>query len=806
MKLWFLPFVREGLMPMAAGAGRARVHIALQLEAAGRTPRDVGRTLPLLGPADVVGLDLRQVLRVAPAAGTRDAEPEFFPAVEFDAPDLPWAYSPIVPDGTRVLPWLVLIVIEAADGVTLTAGVQGQSPWVLRLPTEVARRELPDLSDSWAWAHAQVASAAASGIADALAHHPDRTLSRLLAPRRLYPFRPYHACVVPAFLSGRVAGLGGDPSANPTIVTGQEPAWSASDVPGELPVYYTWSFRTGEAGDFESLAQRLHAAPLDATIPPTPLRLSLPAGDGTLAVDWEPPLRVPGSAPSRPRRPAGATNQVKSALRPGTASRPILGPAYFGAPWTTDTPLTPVADWSPELNLTPALRAVAGLGADAVRAEQDALVAAASDQLDALRSAQREGRRRQLALTFVNRVKGRLAVAPQKEVARVFAPIAAASQREASNVGAYSAAGRRMARKTWVAAQIPALLPITAVPLADEGLERLPIPIPDVGRLPDLGQLPDLEQLPLLVEAIEYRPAIVRAPVSELPPPVAPVDPVTIPTGAFVPRFARPISEPLSERHPELMLPGASALTPDGVLLVESNDAFVEACLVGANQELNYELLWRGLPADPRATAFRRFWPHAGGGEDIDDIATWVAASSIGSHIKVKASMVLLVRSELVRRYPTVVVAAVPAEWNDDGARSPVKDAARMLLPAFRGRIGADVLYAGFTSPSIVDAIGKPAPSAATPGWYFLFSENPGDPRFGLDPVGNATPPTRTTLSWSHLTLPQDARYATVPSLPAVEDAFFTPGSATAANVASLVRQRPFRAFLHASLLVRLPD
>jgi hypothetical protein len=623
-----------------------------------------------------------------------------------------------------------------------------------------------------------VASAAASGIADALAQHPDRTLSRLLAPRRLYPFRPYHACVVPAFLSGRVAGLGADPAGDPAIVTGREPAWSASDMPGELPVFYTWSFRTGEAGDFESLAQRLHAAALDATIPPTPLHLSLPTGDGTLAVDWEPPLRVPGSAPSRPRRPTAATNELKSALRPGTASRPLLGPAYFGAPWTTDTPLTPVADWRPELNLTPTLRAAAGLGADAVRAEQDALVAAASDQLDALRSAQREGRRRQLALTFVNRVKGRLAVAPQKEVARVFAPIAAASQREASNVGVYSAAGRRMARKTWAAAPIPA--PVL-------------MPVPGGG------------QLPVFLEAIKYRPAIVRAPVSEPLPPVAPVDPGAIPTGAFVPRFARPISEPLAERHPELMLPGVSALTPDGVLLVESNDAFVEACLVGANQELNYELLWRGLPADPRATAFRRFWPHAGGGEDIDDIATWVTASSVGSHVKVKASMVLLVRSELVRRYPTVVVAAVPGTWNDDGARAPVKDATRMVLPAFRGRIGADVLYAGFTSPSIVDAIGKPAPAGGAPGWYFLFSENPGDPRFGLDPAGGATPPTRATLSWSHLTLAPDARYATVPSLPTVQDAFFTPGTATAASVASLVRQRPFRAFLHASLLVRLP-
>ena len=796
MKLWFLPFVREGLMPTQVAAPRARAHVPLQLEAAGHAPRDVGRTLSLLGAGDVIAIEPRQVLRVTPAAGTRDAEPDFFPAIEFDAPDLPWAYSPLVPEGTRILPWLALIVVEATDDVTLAAGGQGQSPWILRMPAETARRELPDLSDSWAWAHAQVACGTAGQITGTLAQHPDRTLSRLLAPRRLHPFRPYRACVVPAFLSGRVAGLGGDPAVSPAIITGQEPAWSASDVPAELPVYYTWSFRTGEAGDFESLAQRLHAAPLDATIPPTPLRLSLPAGDGTATVDWEPPLRVPGAPPTRPRRPATATNQLRSALRPGTASRPVLGPAYFGAPWTAATPLTPLTDWAPELNLTPMLRAAAGLGAEAVRVEQDALVAAATDQLEAFRAAQREGRRRQLAASVVNRVKVRLAQAPSREVSRVFAPIAAATQRTASNVGAYSVAGRRIARKAWMAAPIPAL---ASSPVLDGSAVAFRA---EAFRAEVLTAEP-LTVVPL-IEAVVYHPAVVRAPVAELSPPVTPVDPGTIPTGAFVPRFARPMSEPLAERYPELMLPGAGAIAQNSVLLVESNDAFVEAFLAGANQELGYELLWRGLPADARATAFHRFWAHTGTADDIDDISTWTAASSVGSHIKTKASMILLVRSELVRRYPSLLVSAVPAAWNADGTRSPVTDAAATRLPAFRGRIGTDVLYAGFTAPPLVAAIGATKADGEA-GWYFLLSENPGDPRFGLDPEGNPLPPTRATLSWSHLTLPSGARYATVPSLPAVPDALFTPANATAASVASLVRQRPFRAFLHASLLVRLP-
>ena len=166
--------------------------------------------------------------------------------------------------------------------------------------------------------------------------------------------------------------------------------------------------------------------------------------------------------------------------------------------------------------------------------------------------------------------------------------------------------------------------------------------------------------------------------------------------------------------------------------------------------------------------------------------------------------MILLVRSELVRRYPSVLVAAIPGAWNaDNRTRTPIKDQSKLMLPNFRGRIGTDVLYAGFSQPSFNEAIGATAPPGA-PGWFFLLSENPGDPRFGLDPDGGSGPPTRATLSWRHLSPTPAGVYAPVGSFPVVPDAGFTPAAATAASMAMLVRQRPFRAFLHASLLIRL--
>jgi hypothetical protein len=810
MKLVFLPHVGEGMVPTATAGARAQTSVGVRIESPGRQARDVSRAMTLLGPGDVIAIDPRQVLRVTPSSGTRDAEPEFFPSIEFDAPDLPWTYSPIVPSGARILPWIALIVVEATEGVSIVPGQQGQSPLILRLPPAVASRELPDLADRWAWAHAQVACAGVTDVAETLANHPDRTLSRLLSPRRLLPFRPYIACVVPAFLSGRIAGVGRDPASEPTLVTGHEPAWSASDIPSELPVYYSWSFRTGEAGDFESLAQRLHAAPPDASIPTTPLHLSLPNRDTTLTVDWEPPLCVRDQKASKARRPATAVTQIKSVLAASSPARRVLGPSYFGAPWTDGRPLNPLTQWAPELNLTPMSRAAASLGAEAVRGEQDALIAAASDQLDAFRARQREGRRKQLAATFENRVKLRLAAAPVMETARVFAPLAVSTQRSAASVGLLTTAGRRVLRKSVV--DQPRFSSATSAGTTDAATgtasSTLATPRSVVTAsvlttrvVPTLRVASELASV--LVDEVVLQPAVVLEPVRDVPPPVAPVDATTIDTGAFAPRFARPMSEPLAERFPELMLPGAGAIEPDGVMLVETDRAFVEAFLVGANQELNYEMLWRRLPADRRATAFRRFWGHADGSDDIDAITTWDANTAVGSHVRTTASMVLVVRSELVRRYPSVLVAAVPAEWNNNGNRSPVQNPPRMVLPTFRGHIGADVLYAGFSQPSVTDAVGTATPTGPA-GWFFLLSENPGDPRFGLDPGAGSAPPTRATLSWGHLAPPPTAPYAPIGSFPNVPDAGFTVAHATAANVASLVRQRPFRAFLHASLLIRL--
>ena len=80
----------------------------------------------------------------------------------------------------------------------------------LPLPqVEAPAGELPDLTESWAWAHAQVVQMDASQpVETMLTSQPDQNLSRLICPRRLEPETSYLACVVPAFEAGRKAGVG----------------------------------------------------------------------------------------------------------------------------------------------------------------------------------------------------------------------------------------------------------------------------------------------------------------------------------------------------------------------------------------------------------------------------------------------------------------------------------------------------------------------------------------------------------------------------------------------------------------------
>src|SRR5205085_845910 len=169
----------------------------------------IEQRLTVLGPGDVVGLDPRQVIRTDPRPGATDAEPNYLVQVGLDRPDLPWLFTPAAASAAdKLRPWLVLVVVALGRGVNRLPPTAGSLPALELLSEADPGRQLPDVADSWAWAHAQVMLLAGERVDAVLAGVPERNTARLVCPRRLDPTTRYLACVVPAFEAGRRAGLG----------------------------------------------------------------------------------------------------------------------------------------------------------------------------------------------------------------------------------------------------------------------------------------------------------------------------------------------------------------------------------------------------------------------------------------------------------------------------------------------------------------------------------------------------------------------------------------------------------------------
>ena len=156
----FLPWVRQGAAsgittPDSLGsAQRADVSLPVSVQLTNFTVP--ARDVRLYGPADVTAIDPRQIVRVQPRHLTTNFESNFFPLIEFDRPDFPWLFTPAKPGaGERLRPWMCLVVVRKRPGVTL--GRTETSPLSVLEFTGPVAEDLPDLDESWAWAHAQVA-------------------------------------------------------------------------------------------------------------------------------------------------------------------------------------------------------------------------------------------------------------------------------------------------------------------------------------------------------------------------------------------------------------------------------------------------------------------------------------------------------------------------------------------------------------------------------------------------------------------------------------------------------------------------
>jgi hypothetical protein len=447
----FLPWLRQGLANQIQAADgdpavqvRATVEVKLELRgeklAGGTETVPVTRDVALFGPGDILGIDQRAIVRVEPRHWITNFEPNYLAHIEFYDEDFPFRYTPAAPDLARgrLRPWIALVVLAEGEFEEGKNAKDKPLPYI-----EVSDLALfPAAEELWAWAHVHVnrpltaseselvssdMGAVLPKLAGVLREDPDLAYSRLLCPRRLDENKAYHAFVVPVFETGRRAGLGLDVG----TIAATMSAWAGTGrpAPTSFPYYHRWSFRTGSAGDFETLVRMLVPRPIDrrvgtremdVTYPGPGVRpLDNPALQGFLRLGGA--LRPPAIPPPPPPAPtpidpwedwdepyprplqvdlARMVNLADDYQAAGDPD-PIISPPLYGT-WhamarrvmterdgTAIPPVAPDGDWIHRLNLDPRFRAAAGIGTRVVQDNQEKYMDAAWEQVGKVLEAQR---------------------------------------------------------------------------------------------------------------------------------------------------------------------------------------------------------------------------------------------------------------------------------------------------------------------------------------------------------------------------------------------------------------------------------
>jgi hypothetical protein len=329
------------------------------------------------------------------------------------------------------------------------------------------------------------------------------------------------------------------------------------------------------------------------------------------------------------------------------------------------------------------------------------------------------------------------------------------------------------------------------------------IPPPEAKAEVDVGAISGA-----LVNALNPRVAIVQRALSVIyiPPTFEYFRPnqTIVPIMAH-PVFADPMYKPLRDLSSELLLPNLNLIPNNTITLLETNPKFIEAYMVGLNHEMARELLWREYPTDQRGSYFRQFWDvgemvnrQAGRDaasleeerRDIKPLHAWGQTTALGTHENrtlptggeaTGKKLVLVIRGDLLKKYPTAVIFAQQAKWvvdEEDPSNPPrfirvLSDGnpnTTIKEPIFKAQIEPDIHFLGFDLTTSV-AKGTPTPPQTSgdqgdPGWFFVIQERPGEPRFGLDIVDGGSPLPELqkwdNLSWNHLGNPDELRFLDV--------------------------------------------
>lgn len=872
---------------------------------------EVNQTINLIGPGDVLGVSQKAIVKHDPANWITNYEPNYFPYIEFYEEDFPWRYSPAKPVGNKLRPWLMLVVLEESE-FEREDGLNGPLPAIKVFPhatdstTSGALSTVwPNVAETWAWAHVHfngdidpddnLNPAVSSDMQDALTRFlevvgtsPDRAVSRIICPRKLQPNTNYYSFLVPTFEAGRLAGLGAD-AARLATVQAQDPAFGKVHATDEYedrwPIYYEWYFKTGATGDFEHLVRQIMPRPVDPRVGKRPMDVQdagynvnytgTPPLDGTLALEGA--LMAPGT--TREAYPWTGSTDFRDRLKDllnlaedlmaatfpsshhylnnpygygGTTmiqDDPIITPELYGR-WHAlkNTVSTTNNTWFHELNLDPRNRAVAGLGTQYIRKNQDALMDKAWEQMGDVIEANRKLKWGQFSAQvanagYVKHLESQPAEQTMAMTSSMMSRVKVGTKTmhhkirtSALPMAMESSAFRRIQRPN--GAVMRRIDPTNQVftqnnlrvDVANASLEPV-IPnaistecaflpgnnvtnyLNSVTSYPTNNAIfglsyPGGPMSPNLAEQNNFQTAVagyqnyfepanwpddVAGPALDLndaestvkdyispletisrrayylmessKPLVMPAPDRIVPVMAY-PVFNKSMYEGVKELGTDFLIPNLDLIPNNTITLLETNQRFVESFMVGANHEMGRELLWREFPTDQRGSYFRQFWDSvdtvnesnlneedlANSILDIEEIHTWSSVTALGTHnarpgINANDKLVLVLRGDLLKKYPNVVIYAQKAKWQSGDT---LYELARELdtetkYPVFSAQVEPDIHFLGF---DLTEDEARGDRDTGEVGWFFVLMERPGEIRFGVD-----VPPTGsyTFASWNDL-------------------------------------------------------
>ena len=254
------------------------------------------------------------------------------------------------------------------------------------------------------------------------------------------------------------------------------------------------------------------------------------------------------------------------------------------------------------------------------------------------------------------------------------------------------------------------------------------------------------------------------------------------------PEIDVPMYQPLLDLSDEHFVPNINLIEPNSITLLETNQRFIEAYMVGLNHEFSLELLWREFPTDQRGSYFRQFWDVSSylnkenlneealreKLRDIPKLHRWSRSSDLGDHDhreqggENEEEVVLVIRGELLKKYPTAVIYAHRAKWilGDDGKPDLTQprdfddsEPPEVVIktPLYEAKVEPDIYFFGIDL-DVIEAKGDSGENEGdAAGWFFVIKERPGEPRFGFDVPGDPSDFSATEvelwndLSWSHV-------------------------------------------------------